>query len=221
MPDPPSAIATFTVRGGPLDRHRLDADEAVDEILIGSDTDCRLCLDLPGVSPIHARVWMDLDGVTVHDTHSPRGVYVNDDRVTGQAPLRDRDILWLGPPGDEASVMIECRFALPGGGAVEEAPGAAAVETPSADDALADLVPSGSASADDALADLVPEGIPAGAHPDATLFAIPAPVITNRAEPQLEELLEPEPARAPAPPPPAPAAAPTPAPFAVLSRRVV
>ena len=86
----------------------------MDEILIGSDTDCRLCLDLPGVSPIHARVWMDLDGVTVHDTHSPRGVYVNDDRVKGQAALRDRDILWLGAPGDEASVMIECRFASAG-----------------------------------------------------------------------------------------------------------
>ena len=53
----------------------------------------------------------DLDGVTVHDTHSPRGVYVNDNRVAGQAPLRDRDILWLGAPGDESSVMIECRVA--------------------------------------------------------------------------------------------------------------
>ena len=74
MPDLPPSIASFTVRGGPLDGHSLDADEVVDEILIGSDTDCRFCLDLPGVSPIHARVWMDLDGVTVHDTHSPRGV---------------------------------------------------------------------------------------------------------------------------------------------------
>src|SRR5215208_1861185 len=111
MPDSLPSVASFTVMGGPLDRQRLETDEAVDEILIGSDTDCRFCLDTPGVSPIHARIWMDLDGVTVHDTHSPRGVYVNDDRVAGQAPLHDRDILWLGPPGAEGSVMIECRFA--------------------------------------------------------------------------------------------------------------
>jgi len=136
MPDLPPSIASFTVRGGPLDGRRLDADEVVDEILIGSDTDCRFCLELPGVSPIHARVWMDLDGVTVHDTHAPRGVYVNDDRVAGQAPLRDRDILWLGAPGDESSVMIECRFAS----AAAEAAAASAAATSGDAGALADLM---------------------------------------------------------------------------------
>src|SRR6185503_237921 len=180
MPHLPSSIASFTVRGGPLDGQRLDADEAVDEILIGSDTDCRFCLDAPGVSPIHARVWMDLDGVTVHDTHSPRGIYVNDDRVKGQAPLRDRDILWLGAPGDESSVMIECRFGS------EEGEGAAGHAAPAVEDgdALAGLVPAepraagahaaASASAmEDALADLVPSESPARPHPDATLYAMP------------------------------------------------
>jgi hypothetical protein len=235
MPALPPSIASFTVRGGPLDGRRLDADEAVDEILIGSDSDCRFHLDAPGVSPIHARVWMDLEGVTVHDTHSPRGLYVNDDRVKGQARLRDRDILWLGAPGDESSVMIECRFASP---AAEER------------DALADLVPAPPAAghaapasvqaAEDALADLVPaespaesHPAPADAHPDATLFAAPAGTLSFRDEPQLEELLSPgpepvpaqqpepaqapdsgfdfffeEPAAEPAPAPPAPAEAP-------------
>ena len=56
-----------------------------------------------GVSPIHARLWIDLEGITVYDTNSPRGVYMNDDRVVGQAPLRNGDILWLGPPGDDDS----------------------------------------------------------------------------------------------------------------------
>jgi len=229
MTDPSSSsVATFTVRGGPLDRQRLEADEAVDEILIGSDVDCRLYLDLPGVSPIHARIWMDLDGVTVHDTHSPRGIYVNDTRVTGQAPLRDRDILWLGPPGDADSVMIECRFASPGSVLAPEE--AAAVDAgPMADleldagpepapapgaDALADLVPGN--PADDALADLVPSPqYPAKPHPDATLYHMPAPAL-DRAEPELEELLEPPGAAPPAAPArvmPAPArAAPPPAP---------
>ena len=204
MPALPPSIASFTVRGGPLDGQRLDADEAVDEILIGSDSDCRFHLDAPGVSPIHARVWMDLDGVTVHDTHSPRGLYVNDDRVKGQARLRDRDILWLGAPGDESSVMIECRFAST---AAEER------------DALADLVPAAPAAghlaasapaAEDALADLVPaespaeaRPAPADAHPDATLFAAPAGALSFRGEPQLEELLSPgpEPVLAPQPEP--------------------
>ena len=232
MPDPPPSNATFTVRGGPLDRQRLDVDEAVDEILIGSDADCRFYLDAPGVSPIHARVWMDLDGVTVHDTHSPRGVYVNDEKVDGQAPLRDRDILWLGPPGDESSVMIECRFASPGA----EAGADAGLVEADAGDALADLVPSAADPAphaaaahspglhggDDALADLVPDERPPEAHPDATMFAMPASAILGRGAPSppppppLEELLpsEPEPILSAEPTPvakPAPAAKPVPA----------
>src|SRR5688500_12175101 len=95
---------------GPMAGTALVIDDAVDEILIGSDPDCRLSLDLPGVSPIHARVWRDLGGMTVYDTRSPQGVYVNDDRVVDEAPLRDGDVLWLGAPGDPDSVMIQCRL---------------------------------------------------------------------------------------------------------------
>jgi hypothetical protein len=178
MPDLPPSIASFTVRGGALDGQRLDADEAVDEILIGSDSDCRFYIDLPGVSPIHARIWMDLDGVTVHDTHSPRGIYVNDDRVKGQAPLHDRDILWLGAPGDESSVMIECRFASAGGREAPAVPPPAAVVE---GHALADLVPA------------PPAESPAQPHPDATLFNVPVSAFAPRAEPELEELVTPEP----------------------------
>jgi hypothetical protein len=232
MPDLPPSIASFTVRGGALDGQRLDADEAVDEILIGSDSDCRFYIDLPGVSPIHARIWMDLDGVTVHDTHSPRGIYVNDDRVKGQALLHDRDILWLGAPGDESSVMIECRFASAGG---REAP---AVPPPAAiveGHALADLVPAPPAESS------------AQPHPDATLYNVPVSAFAPRAEPELEELvtpepepvIEPEPAPAPEPaaeadsgfdffveepgaePPPLPAAPSTAAPAAPLDDLLV
>ncbi len=102
--------ARLTVMGGPLAGTCLEIEDAVDEILVGSDPDCRLSLDLPGVSPIHARVWRDLGGITVYDTRSPRGLYVNDDRVVDQAALRDGDVLWLGPPGDPDSVMIQCRL---------------------------------------------------------------------------------------------------------------
>ena len=102
--------ASLTVMGGPMAGTCLVIDDAVDEILVGSDPDCRLSLDLPGVSPIHARVWRDLGGITVYDTRSPRGVYVNDQRVVDQAPLHDGDVLWLGAPGDADSVMIQCRL---------------------------------------------------------------------------------------------------------------
>jgi len=110
MPGAPAPGSSLTILGGPLDGKRVILEDAVDEILIGSDSECRLCVDLPGVSPIHARLWIDLSGVTVQDTHSARGVYVNDERVTHESPLHDGDVLWLGPPGDEASVMVQCRF---------------------------------------------------------------------------------------------------------------
>src|SRR5207245_4150414 len=94
MPDPPSHTASLTVLGGPLKGKTLLVEDAVDEILVGSDPDSRLCLDLPGVSPIHARIWLDLAGATVYDTRSPRGIFVNDSRVSGEAPLRGGDVLW-------------------------------------------------------------------------------------------------------------------------------
>lgn len=112
MPETPSP-SSLTVLGGPLNGTRLVLDDLVDEILIGSDVDCRFCLDLPGVSPMHARIWMDLGGAKVYNTRSPRGLYVNDDPVGDEAPLKDGDVLWLGPPGDPESVMIQCRFAPP------------------------------------------------------------------------------------------------------------
>ena len=85
----------------------------VDEILIGSDPDCKLCIDLPGVSPIHARFWRDLAGAKVYDTRSASGLYVNDDAITAEAPVRDGDVMWLGEPGSPDSVMIQVRLGAP------------------------------------------------------------------------------------------------------------
>ena len=109
MPDAPSPGASLTVLGGPLKGKTLLLEDAVDEILVGSDPDSRFCLDLPGVSPIHARIWLDLAGAKVYDTRSSRGIFINDSRVQGEAVLHDGDILWLGPPGEEDSVMIRYR----------------------------------------------------------------------------------------------------------------
>ena len=103
-------LASLSVLGGSLHGRRLDLEEAVTEVLIGSDADCHLALDLPTISPIHARIWAELSNVVVHDTHAPRGVYVNTDRVHDQAPLREGDVIWLGPPQEPGSICIQCRF---------------------------------------------------------------------------------------------------------------
>ena len=110
MPDPTSYIAALTVLGGPLKGRDLFLQEAVDDVLIGSDPDCRLILDAPGVSPLHARIWLDNNGAVVYDTRSARGVYVNDQRVTDNIQLADGDFIWLGPPGDADSVLLQFRY---------------------------------------------------------------------------------------------------------------
>ncbi|PYQ54056.1 MAG: hypothetical protein DMF78_07600, partial [Acidobacteria bacterium] len=107
----------MNVLSGPLAGQRFVIEDAVDNILIGSDPSCQICLDSPAVSPIHARLWIDLEGAKVFDTNSPSGVYVNDDRVVKEAPVRNGDILWLGPPGEEGSVLIQCILPPPGAAA--------------------------------------------------------------------------------------------------------
>jgi hypothetical protein len=209
--------ASLTVLSGPRAGTRVDIEGSTDEILVGSDPDCRLALDLPGVSPIHARLWLDQAGLTVYDTHSPRGLYVNDARVESQAPVRDGDVLWLGTPGDEASVMIQCR--VEGVGAPvsvipDESPLAGleppVVAAPPPDDiVLADAPP----SASDPMADLrellaPPEAAPpaASAPPVETV----APVEEKRDdvffmdEPAAPVVEAPPPVLAEPPPPPAP-----------------
>lgn len=126
MVDTPQSESRLSVLNGPLAGHELVLDEDVDNILVGSDPSCRFHLPTPGVAPIHARLWMDASGVTIYDAGSDRGLFVNDDRVTGQAPLRNGDILWLGSPGDDDVVMIQCRLPVRG---AATAPAAAPEET--------------------------------------------------------------------------------------------
>lgn len=109
--------ARLTILNGPLAGRELALEASVDNVLIGSDGSCRFHIPTPGISPIHARIWLDAGGVTVYDTHSPRGLYINDDRVNGQAPLKNGDVLWLGTPGEDEAVMIQVRLPPRGGAA--------------------------------------------------------------------------------------------------------
>ena len=131
---------SLNVLSGPLSGRKLVLEDAVDNILIGSDPSCGFVLDTPGVSPIHARLWVDLNGATVYDTNSPAGVYVNDDRVVKEAPVRNGDILWLGPPGEEGSVLIQCILPPP-------PPPPAEAESPEPEPATAPPLPSREATA--------------------------------------------------------------------------
>jgi FHA domain/IPT/TIG domain len=108
--EPARRLAALSILGGPLHGRRHDLDEVVAEVLIGSDADCHLHVDLPSISPIHARLWTDLNGAVAHDTHAPRGLYVNTRRVEGEAPVTEGDVLWLGPPQESGSVCIRCHF---------------------------------------------------------------------------------------------------------------
>ena len=110
MADPKLRLVALTVLGGALHGRRHNPDEVVTEILVGSDPDCHLVVDLPGVSPIHARIWADLDQSVVYETRAPRGLYVNTDRVEGQAPVGEGDVLWLGPPQEADSVCVQLHF---------------------------------------------------------------------------------------------------------------
>jgi hypothetical protein len=102
--------SSLRILGGPLDGKELVLEGAPGELLIGADARCHLCIELPGVSPIHARLRRDAGGTAVYDEGGARGVFVNDDPVRGSAALRSGDILWLGSPGGAQSVMIQCRL---------------------------------------------------------------------------------------------------------------
>jgi hypothetical protein len=99
---------SLTVLGGPLAGTRFVLDEGPQSISVGSDPSSDFQLVLPGVSPLHARLVMDGTGVTIHDAGSPRGVHVNDSRVSEPVVLRNGDIVWLGTPGEADVVMLQC-----------------------------------------------------------------------------------------------------------------
>ncbi len=100
--------ASLTVLGGPLAGTQCELPES-GTLTIGSSPGSSLYLDLPAVSPYHARVVVEAGLITVHDTGSSRTVHVNDNAIgAAGTELRNGDILWLGAPGDDDVVMIQC-----------------------------------------------------------------------------------------------------------------
>jgi len=90
----------------------LVVDEILNNFAIGSDQSCNLVCSGIAVSPLHASVFLDDDGVvTISDTNSSLGVFVNGSQVMEQA-LADGDEISLGPPGDLGSDTL--KFSLHG-----------------------------------------------------------------------------------------------------------
>ena len=100
--------ASLTVLGGPLAGLRcVLPDSGI--VTIGSASGSTLRLDTPGVSPYHARLTVREGRITVHETGAERRLHVNDDPLDLDGTvLRNGDILWLGPPGEEDVVMLQC-----------------------------------------------------------------------------------------------------------------
>ncbi|HLA76155.1 MAG TPA: IPT/TIG domain-containing protein [Vicinamibacteria bacterium] len=204
MADAPHT-ASLTVLGGPLKGRSHAFEDAVEEVFIGSDPDCQLCLNLPGVSPIHARVWLEVGGATVHDTHSPLGVFVNDDRVTEKAPLRDGDFLWLGSPGAAESVLLQFRGPAPAAAQAAEAPEEEVwviEEAPEEPVAVAPVVAPAETATETAAEWFFAEVEPA----ESAAAAVQAPVVAEAPAEAQEFFFEDEPASSQLePPPPGPA----------------
>src|SRR5262245_47197518 len=118
--------ASLTVLGGPLAGTQCPLPE--DGIFtIGSAPGSTLYLDLPAVSPYHARIVVEGGRITVFDTGSSRTVHVNDNALDREGTeLRNGDILWLGVPGEEDVVMMQCILPRHAGAPVTPPPPAAA-----------------------------------------------------------------------------------------------
>jgi hypothetical protein len=114
--------ASLTVLGGPLaGAHTELPDDGV--VTVGSGPDCTLHLDAPNVRPLHARLVLEGGRATVFSTGAEPPVHVNDNPLGDEsATLRNGDILWLGVPGENDVVMLQCilpppaRAAAPGTG---------------------------------------------------------------------------------------------------------
>jgi hypothetical protein len=106
------------VLGGTLHGKTFQLSKEPEEITIGSAPSCRFRLEAAGVAPVHAKIVADETGAALYDLQSPRGTWVNFERVEGRLTLSDGDMIRLGPPQDRESVMLQLEF----GGALADAP---------------------------------------------------------------------------------------------------
>ncbi len=97
---------SVTVVIGPEAGAVLVIDEVLNQFTVGSDDGCHLVLAAFHVSPMHAAFMLDDESqVTVSDTKSLAGVFVNGVQVYEQA-LSDGDEILIGPPDNSESICL-------------------------------------------------------------------------------------------------------------------
>ena len=179
-----SKTASLTVLGGPLAGAQCALPES-GTLTIGSSPGSSLYLDLPAVSPYHARVLVGSGRVTVHDTGSSRTVHVNDNAIGPEGTeLRNGDILWLGAPGDEDVVMLQCILPKRTAQVTPPPPELASGATPTPEiETVALWATKTDVSADSALADAVAEASAATDHDDPAAASHDDSAASEAAEP--------------------------------------
>jgi len=202
--------ASLTVLGGPLAGTQCPLPEG-GTLTVGSSPGSSLQLDLPGVSPYHARIVVEGGRITVHDTGSSRTVHVNDNALDrAGTELRNGDILWLGVPGDDDVVMLQCILPRGWAEAALIPPGALAsgatptpeIETVAlwATETAAPAVEDEPVVIDDVAAKEAPELVAAAAIPDPYAYVIEdtealaegAPTLLMSSPDEVAEAVEPE-----------------------------
>jgi hypothetical protein len=101
-----SSHPSVVVVSGAASGTTLSIDEVLADFTIGSDDGCHLVLSGDAISPAHAALFLDDEGqVSVSDTKSRDGVFVNGARITEKI-LVDGDEISIGPPDDPGSARL-------------------------------------------------------------------------------------------------------------------
>ncbi len=67
------------------------------QFLIGRDPRCNMRPASESVSKLHCAIVQRNDGVFVRDMKSTNGTFLNNDRIQGEVPVKDGDLLRVGP----------------------------------------------------------------------------------------------------------------------------
>lgn len=105
---PPSTEPCLVVLS-PEPSREIPLDAGPASIAIGTAEGCGVRLAAPGVSPIHARLWLSADGPTIHPL-SPVGVYVNGTRLMEPCLLRNGDVVRLGRSEAARHAIVQYRY---------------------------------------------------------------------------------------------------------------
>ena len=188
---------TLSVLSGPSAGESYALEGAVGHIIMGSGETAHIQFEGTVVAAEHVRIAIDEQGAAVAPASPDAPVFLNDDPVTDDTTLKNGDILWMGSPGDEGAVMIQCQLE-----AVEPAvePGEEAGAPPAEAETAMPAEPAIEAAADEA--DFMeleePTAEPEMVAEDAGFGRAESPegALSSEAEPASEPPAEPE---APAP----------------------